>query len=191
MPELHLISQRSTRWRTQVLALAVMLSVTACGDLGADDRPAPEQRSSEAFDQPGPKQNSGDAYELNIGSGPFAGTHRDTGDMGCNRTAGMWLAGLSRLERERGVSELSLMLTGVPATGGRTEEANFNVTFGQMHDESGNFGLLGIGGAVGGGAGRATVEREGRGAVIRIEGTTQAGAPISAVVRCRTVEFVD
>ncbi len=191
MPELHPFSQRSTRWGIQVLPLAVVLGFTACGDLGANDRPAPEQRSSEASDQPAPNQSSSDAYELNIGSGPFAGTHQDTGDMGCNRTAGMWLAGLDRLERERGVSGFSLMLPGVPATGGSTEEVNLGVTFGQNDDMSGNFGLLGIGGAVGGGAGRATVEREGKGAVIRIEGTTQDGAPISAVVRCRTVEVVD
>jgi hypothetical protein len=187
--------------RTSGLALVTVLLLVACGDAEAPDQAGAGQAAGGAYDQPTAEPNPGppsadvatgtgssDSYELSIGGGSFAGTHQGNGDLGCFAQNGMWGATVSH-QRERGVSDMLVMLTGVPATGGSTEAVNIGVTFGQMDDDSGNFGMVGIG-EMYGGAGRATVEREGRGATIRINGAIHDGTSLAAVIRCGAVEVV-
>jgi hypothetical protein len=134
-----------------------------------------------------------DHVELTVGGSPFAGTHQLSGEFGCSVIEGlrMWSGGSGLNSNRRGISEAAFSIQGVPASGGSTEEVEFWATFGQIDDDTGNFGMAGIGQAVGGGKGRATVRREGRGAMITVQGTGVGGTTISATVRCRTLEVVD
>lgn len=181
-------------------SLFLLLALTACGGDEANGT-APEPSSvapAEAAGETGaPSQDpsgtegSSDRLEVTISKGPFAGTHQAEGDMGCYAQPGIWGAGLT-VEGDQRMSEVLLMLQGVPVAGGSTEDVNFTITFGDPMDEmSENSGLTGIGAVAGGGSGTGTVKREGRGAVIEVEGTTHYGAKISAVVRCATVEVVE
>lgn len=173
MAHVHLIL-RAARGRARLLLLSTALGFAACGDAGAQDRPTPEQSAT-------------DWLEVSLSKPPFAGTHQVTGDMACFAQDGIWGAGIT-LDRDRGLTNMLLMLTGVPASGGSTQEVQFALTFGQIDDMSANAaGGIGIGSLAGGGTGTATVEREGGAAVIRVEGTTHYGARVSAVIRCRTV----
>ncbi len=137
-----------------------------------------------------------DRFEVKITQGkakspvPFEGTHIASGEMSCSSTANdIWAANITvKKPSGNGLTEVLVMLTGVPASGGKTEEVNLGLTFGQLDDENG--AVLGIGAAVGGGTGTGTVQRDGKGAVIKIEGFTHYGAAISAVVECKTVEVV-
>lgn len=178
-------------------SLALLLALTACGGDEADGTArdaspdlTAEQSAAPARDPSG-AEGSTDRLEVTIGEGPFAGTHQATGDMSCSAQPGVWGATLT-VEGGQAMSEVLLMLQGVPVTGGSTQEVNFTITFGDpMDDESENAGLVGIGAVAGGGSGTGTVKREGRGAVIEVEGTTYYGAKVSAVVRCATVDVVE
>lgn len=130
---------------------------------------------------------SGDSYEVTIGSGPFAGTHRGTGELNCMVQDGSWGADFSE-ERDRGLSMLNLVIEGVPESGGSSTDVHLGLVFGRLGDPGGSSGGVGIGGVGVGGAARATAERDGPGAVMRVEGTTSYGAKVSAVIRCRSVE---
>lgn len=161
--------------RTRTLLLLPFLAATgliACG-AGAQDAPPPDRASA-------------DFYEVTIGGGPFAGTHRGTGELNCFAQEGTWGVDVEE-ERDRGLSMMYLMLQGVPESGGATEDVTLGLTFGRLDDMSLTSGTVGIGSASGGGTGRATAERQGEGAVIRVEGTTADGSAVTVVVRCGSV----
>lgn len=161
--------------RTRALLLLPFLAAAgliACG-AGAQDASPPDRASA-------------DSYEVTIGGGPFAGTHRGTGELNCFAQEGAWGADVDE-ERDRGLSMMYLMLQGVPESGGATEDVNLGLTFGRLDDMSASSGAVGIGAASGGGTGRATAERDGAGAVMRVEGTTADGAAVTVVVRCASV----
>ena len=89
------------------------------------------------------------------------------------------------------ISQFLLMLQEVPPTGGSSQNVNFTVVFGDPMDEtSTNSGMIGLSAVAGGGTGTGTARRDGRGAVIEVEGTTHDGAKISAVIRCENVEII-
>lgn len=166
---------------TSAVLLLAGIAIAAC-NAGAQDGTASQAQAS--AEQKAPSGgDSPDFYEVRIASGTFAGTHTGSGVMSCFAQEGTWGADLT-LDREDGLTMVYLMLTGVPETGGSTEEVNLGLTFGQLDDVGPGAGGTGIGGAIGGGTGRATVERDGDRAVIRIEGTTVHGASVTAVVRC-------
>lgn len=194
---------KSTRRRSTLLLfpLLAIIGVSAC-ESGAQDQPVREASSAGAEAQSpvreagsadrsdvratSPEQpGSEDTYVVTIGSGPFAGTHRGADQITCTAYDETWSAEFDE-ERERGVSSLSLNLEGVPETGGSTENVSLLVTFGQLGAPGG--GGVGIGGPGIGGTARATVERQGSGAVIRVEGETGYGAAMSVMVRCRSLE---
>lgn len=203
MPRVDPLHRPAAARHAQSFALAALLVVTACGAMGAQDQTAVEESSAAihqraAGDASLPVQDAGtggdpaspsgstDEFRVTIGSGPFAGTHQASGEMNCFAQDGIWGADLTT-DRDRGVSNVLVMLTGVTAAGGSTEQVELGLTFGQIDDMSANAGSLGIGAATGGGSGRAVVERTGEEAVIRIQGETPYGAAISAEVRCRSV----
>ncbi len=142
------------------------------------------------------QSQSDDRFEVKITRGsaksevPFEGTHIASGNMYCSSTANdFWTAGIAikQISGNR-LTEVGVLLQGIPASGGKTEDVNLGVTFGELHED--DTAAIGIGAAVGGGTGVATVERKGKGAVIKIEGTTHYGAGISAVFECKKVEVV-
>jgi hypothetical protein len=142
------------------------------------------------------QSKAGDQFEVKITRGsaksevPFEGIHIAAGDMQCSSTANdIWNATIAiKKPSGKGLTEVLVFLTGIPASGGKTEDVNLGLTFGELHED--DTAALGIGAAVGGGTGVATVERKGNGAVIKIEGSTHYGAGISAVVECKKVEIV-
>ena len=133
------------------------------------------------------------SIELKISEGPFAGTHQVTGDMDCAVLAqqpGTWMAGLIRMG-DPAISEVGLSLQGVPVSGGSSQEVIFSVTFGDPTDEtSTSGGMIYLPPAAAGGTSTGRARRDGRGAVIEVEGTTQSGAKISAVIRCENVKVI-
>jgi hypothetical protein len=170
--------------------LTLVFVAAACGGDDADD--------ADFAGQPGGVQAEGaatgvasDRMQLTLSEGPFTGTHDVSGDMGCFSQPGIWGAGLSRLG-DPGISEFMLLVQGVPASGGSSEQVEFTITFGDvMADETGeNSGLVGISSASGGGSGTATVTREGRGATIEVTGTSNHRTPLNAVIRCADVEVI-
>jgi hypothetical protein len=187
---------RAGRRLVSTSVLALLFVVTACGGDGSGDDAggAVAQRDGQqagTASDPAATGDSADRLQVTISERPFPGMHEVTGDMACFAQPGIWGAGISRLG-DPGISEFLLMLQGVPVTGGSTEQVEFSVTFGDvMTDPTGeSSGLVGIGGAVGGGTGSATVTPEGRGATIEVEGTSNHGTAIRAVVRCANVEVV-
>lgn len=183
------------------ILLLVMLASAACGDRDAQagvaapaGAGAADAGSGNAGEE-GSSSSDGTApgrLDVTLDRPPFAGTHQLAGEMQCHVYDGTWQAGME-VERERGPSGMLLMLKGVPATGGSTDQATFAVTFGpNVTDEvDPNSGLVEIHGAEAGGDARGTVTREGAGAVLTLEGTTHYGARVSATVRCGTVEFLE
>lgn len=178
--------------RMSAVLLLAGIAIAACNAGAQDDAAgAPSAASLEGTPAgasapagpPAAAEGSLDSYEVRIASGPFAGTHTGSGEMSCFAQEGTWGADLT-LDRDHGLTMIYLMLAGVPETGGSTEDVNLGLTYGQLDDIGPGAGGTGIGGAIGGGTGRATVERDGDRAVIRIEGTTVHGAPVTAVVRC-------
>lgn len=170
-----------------VLPLLAAIGFAAC-EAGAQDPPAPSgSAAAEAGAPAAPsaaEAGSAHSYEVTIASGPFAGTHRGTDELNCMIHDGSWGADFSS-ERDRGVSALLVSLEGVSETGGSTEDVNLMLTFGRLGDPSA--GGVGVGSAVGGTA-RATAERDGAAAVMRVEGKTSYGAAVSAVVRCSSAD---
>lgn len=174
---------RSTSTRL-VLPLLAMIGLTAC-DSGAQTPSPPGGTSATADVQARPlpaEASSGESYQVTVGSGPFAGTHRGTAELSCMVEDGSWQADFIE-ERDRGISMLNVLLDGVPESGGTTEDAHVMVTFGRLDEPGDASGAITLGAAVGGTA-RATAKREGAYAVMRVEGTTSYGANVSVVVRC-------
>lgn len=176
--------------RVMVILLAAF---AACSEPQQEPGEGGAGQAGGASQPPGQADVSTDSagrFEMTIGSGQFAGKHEAAGPMHCFSQDRIWGAGI-QTGRERGLNEVSAMVQDVAQSGGRTERVEFSALFGEISDMSLESGLAGIGGAAGGGSGVATVEREGDGAVIRIEGTTSAGAPVTAVFRCSAVDRVD
>lgn len=171
-----------------VLALLVLGS---CGERAAEAHPPAAvnaARESASVDR-AESRPSPDRFEVTLEGTPFAGTHRGAGDLGCMMYNGLWQAGYEA-QVQTGVSALMVQLKEVPATGGSTDRLTFSAVFGQMDDMSGTAGMVDVAGSELGGDGRATVTREGDGAVLRIEGTAQQGGRITAVLRCASVEMM-
>lgn len=188
---------RTTRWA----ALVAVLALAACG--GGDaraDAAAPAESgaaggaSSDApagSAVPGATAGAGSAgrVDVTISKAPFAGTHQMSGDMMCNMFNGMWQATLEQ-DRAAGLSGMLVMLKGVPATGGSTDQVTLNLVFGHGTEMSTDAGVIDVHGSETGGDGRGSVTREGESAVLRVEGTTFTGARVEAVVRCGAVDFL-
>jgi hypothetical protein len=102
---------------------------------------------------------------------------------------GLWQA-VFEDQREEGLSGMLLQVKEVPAAGGSSDRVSLSLTFGQMDDMSGRGGLLDVHGAESGQDARATITREGAGAVIRIEGTAQTRAAVTAELRCASVDLL-
>ena len=141
-----------------------------------------------------------DRFEVQVSGGVpphWDGVHTLTGDMACHSTGGhpsgnIWGATfeLPSVHSGHTLKSVLVMLIGVPASGGQTGAVDFWMQFGELDHDEGN--LIGVGDSMGQGAGSGTgtVERRGRGAVIRIEGTSNQGHQLSAVVECATVAVV-
>lgn len=177
--------------RTRVLLAATLLVLGSCGDREAQAHPpvssdaAPARAGEDRAKAPG----STDRFAVTLDGTRFAGTHQGTGNLGCMMYNGLWQAGYEA-QVQTGVSALLVQLKDVPAAGGSTDRLTFSVVFGQMDDMSGNAGMVDLAGSEFGGDARATVTREGEGAVLRIEGTAQQGGRVTAVLRCASVELM-
>lgn len=183
------------RTRTpHVLTVLVLLALGACGSRDAEARPSAPAATvaaagAGADDQRAEAPGSTDGFEVTLGGTPFAGTHQGTGNLGCMMYNGLWQAAYEA-QVESGVSALLVQLKEVPAAGGSTDRLTFSVVFGQMDDMSGDAGMVDLAGSEFGGDARATVTRQGEGAVLRIEGTAQQGGRVTAVLRCASVELL-
>lgn len=177
--------------RTRVLLAITLLALGSCGDREAQAHPptpsdaAPASAGGGGADVTG----SADRFQVTLDGTRFAGTHQGTGNLGCMMYNGLWQAGYEA-QVQTGVSALMVQLKDVPAAGGSTNKLTFSVAFGQMDDASGNAGMADLAGSEFGGDARATVTREGEGAVLRIEGTAQQGGRVTAVLRCASVELM-
>jgi hypothetical protein len=174
-------------------ALLLFPVLTAAGllacDEGAQDPPPPDAGVRAATAEPQPVATapaSGETYVVTIGSGPFAGTYRGADEMNCIVDHETWAADFDA-ERDRGLTALMVHLEGpgLSETGGTTEDGQIMLMFGQPGEDGG--GGVAAGRSVGGIL-RATAERDGADAVMRMEGTTSYGAAVSATVRCRSVD---
>lgn len=183
---------------TRMLALSALLALAACGERDARaGAAAAATTGSEAGvaaeagdDAPrGTDRSSGDRVEVTLSKPPFAGTHEAAGEMGCMMFNGLWQASLEQ-DRASGLSGTLVQLKDVPAAGGSTDKVTLSLVFGRPGDEGGDAGVIDVHGAESGGDGRGTVTREGKGAVLRIEGTTHYGAQVAGVIRCATVDFM-
>ena len=165
-----------------VVPFLAATSLIACG-AGAQDPPPADARAADAPSGAAPARAvaaAGETYVVTIASGPFAGTHRGAAEMNCMIHDDSWAADFTE-ERSRGVSALMVQLEGLSEAGGATDDVHLLLMFGQPGEAGG--GGVALGGASGGTV-RGTATREGADAVMRIEGTTAAGAAVSAMVRC-------
>lgn len=176
--------------------VALVLSVLALGSCGDRDVEAHQSvpgtvaaAPSRADEPRAVAGGSTDRFELTLDGPPFAGTHQVSGDMGCMMFNGVWQAVYESVD-DPGLSGMLVQLKEVPASGGSTDNLTLSVTFGQMDDMSGNAGIVDVHGAEFGRDGRGSVTREGDGAVLRIEGTSEHGARVTAVLRCASVELM-
>ena len=182
-----------------VLLVLALLALGACGSRDAEARPSavtPAATSAGAGadgggagDRRPAAQGSTDRFEVTLGATPFAGTHQGTGNLGCMMYNGLWQASYEA-PVQTGVSALIVQLKEIPAAGGSTDRLTFSVVFGQMDDMSGSAGMVDLAGSDFGGDARATVTRDGEGAVLRIEGTAQQGGRVTAVLRCASVDLM-
>lgn len=175
----------------RVVLVLTLLTLASCGDRTAEAHPpaaadAPRQSAGAGRAE---SRASADRFEVTLEGTPFAGAHRGTGDLGCMMYNGLWQAGYEA-QVQTGVSALMVQLKEVPAAGGSTDRLTFSAVFGQMDDTSGTAGMVDLAGSEAGGDARATVTREGDGAVLRIEGTAQQGGRVTAVLRCASVEMM-
>lgn len=174
----------------RVLLVLALLAAGSCGDRSAEAvPPAASAAAPTGGDGRADAGSSADRFEVTLDATRFAGTHAGSGDLGCMMYNGVWQASYEA-QAETGVSALIVQLKDVPAAGGSTDRLTFSVVFGQMDDMSGNAGMVDLVGSEFGGDARATVTREGGGAVLRIEGTAQQTGRVTAVLRCATVELM-
>ncbi|MBW3656216.1 MAG: hypothetical protein KY444_08910, partial [Gemmatimonadetes bacterium] len=155
--------------RTRVLLAVTLLALGSCGDREAQAHPpAPSGAAPASAGTDGAQpRGSTDGFQVTLDGTRFAGTHQGTGDLNCMMYNGLWQAGYEA-QVQTGVSALLVQLTDVPAAGGSTDRLTFSVVFGQMDDMSGNAGMVDLAGSEFGGDARATVTREGEGAVLQI-----------------------
>ena len=175
----------------RVLLVLGLLALGSCGDREAEARPPATAglETETPAARAAARQGSTDRFQVTLDGTPFAGTHEGTGDMGCMMYNGLWQAAYEA-PVESGVSALMVQLKEIPAAGGSTDRLTFSAVFGQMDDMSGTAGMVDLAGAEYGGDARATVTREGDGAVLRIEGTAQQGGRVTAVLRCASVDMM-
>jgi hypothetical protein len=186
------------RTRTPRVLLALsLLALGACGSRDAEARPpasasvpaAAAAAAAGAGDRNAGAPGSTDHFEVTLDGTPFAGTHQGTGSLGCMMYNGLWQASYEA-PVQTGVSALIVQLKEIPAAGGSTDRLTFSVVFGQMDDTSGTAGMVDLAGSEFGGDARATVTRDGKGAVLRMEGTAQQGGRVTAVLRCASVDLM-
>jgi hypothetical protein len=191
---MHPFFLASARRASGLSAVALLLALSACGDDGAG-RTSQEASPDGAAGQtvaPSPAASAASAagLELRIGEGPFAGTHQAPGSVTCVAEPGTWVISMDR-PGDRGITQALLVLEGVQPTGGSSQQVSFTVQFGDpMDDTSTASGSVFLDPAGGEGTGTGTVRRDGRGAVIEVDGTTGDGVRVSAVIRCETVAGV-
>jgi hypothetical protein len=186
--------------RATPTVLAALFALAACGgeDSGDDGGLREGAGSTIGAGQPGQPADGGgtsartqgdaDHVEITIGgSTALAGTYRAEGQLECFNMGGMWGAGMD-IDQQRGLTLVNAMVQDVPAGGGQTQRAMLQLTFGQLDDMSGESGGIMIAGAADGGNGTGSVERVDGGAVIRIEGRSLDNAPVTAVLRCSSVQ---
>lgn len=177
-----------------VLVIVVMVFAAACGGR-ADDAGASSQQGSDveadASRNASTQRIDDDRIEVTIAGPAFAGRHEVSGDMQCHSTAGIWQA-MYETDRKSGLSTALVMLQGVPASGGTSEQVTLNLMFGQVEDDlDPNSGMVDLYARGLGGDARGTVTREGKGAVLTIEGTTPHAGRVTTVVRCASVDVID
>jgi hypothetical protein len=188
---MHPFFLASARRALGLSAVALLLALSACGDDGAgrtSHEASPDGVAGQTV-APSPAASGASAaqLEVKISEGPFAGTHQATGNVTCVAEPGTWVVSTSR-PGDRGITQASLVLEGVQPTGGSSQQMSFAVHFGDlMDDASTTSGTVFLDPAGGEGTGTGTVRRDGRGAVIEVDGTTGDGVLVSAVVRCETV----
>lgn len=150
--------------------------------------------------QPSPPPPADGRFEVRVSNGVpphWDGVHTLAGDMACAATGGhpsgtIWQAAFELPTVHSGRTLKSFLLTsfGVPVSGGQTSAVHFWLTFGEhVHDDLNLFGISNSMGE-GAGSGTLTVERRGRGAVLRVEGTSNQGHTLSAVIECPAVAVV-
>jgi hypothetical protein len=175
--------------------LLALLALVGCGGGGAETRPAAAGYAASLAGGAAPSAASpaagggADAFEVTVaGSGsPQAGTHRGTGKLGCMVHNRLWQANWEA-PAETGLSSLLLQLKEVPASGGSSNKLTFTAVFGSQEKADAITAMVDVHGSEFGRDGRGTVTREGKGAVIRIEGTAQQGSRVTTVLRCASVE---
>lgn len=172
---------------TRLCILLVATAAAACDGAAQERESAPAtavlEQASEQPPQAAVLSDTVDSYEIRIAEGPFAGVHRGTRELNCFAQDGMWGADFS-IEGGKDLTMMLMHARGVPGNGGSTSDVHLNLIFGEPGDMMPGSGTTGIGSAIGGGAGQATVTRDGKTALIRIEGTTVHKSPITAVLRC-------
>lgn len=178
------------------LPLLALLAFVGCGGGDAQTRSGAtgDTAASPAGDAvpsaASPARGGGvDAFEVTIAGPLRAGTHRGSGSFGCMVYRGLWQASWEAPE-ETGLSGLMLQLKEVPASGGSSDKLSFTAVFGSQVDPDAVMAMIDVHGSEFGRDGQGTVTREGKGAVIRIEGTAQQGGRVTAVLRCASVEVM-
>jgi hypothetical protein len=179
------------RFHTSLLLLGLsVLTLGACGDRDVDAR---QSATAEVGAGGEASQNaargSNDRFEVTLDRPPFEGPHQVSGDMGCMMYNGIWQATYEARGAE-GLSQMLVQIKEVPAAGGSTDKLTLSVMFGQVDDLGGTAALIDVHGSEFERDGRGTVTREGRGAVLRIEGTAANDARVTAVLRCASVDMM-
>lgn len=187
------------RSRTSRLpALVALLALGACGGGDAEARasdvsstpggPAPSVSAADAGGASAVVSGA-DAFEVTLSGPPYAGTHRVDGDLKCMVFQGLWQAGWEG-RHESGLSALLVQLKEIPASGGASDKLALSVVFGSQDDPDGMMAVIDVHGSEFGRDGRATVTRDGGAAVLRVEGTAQHGARVTAELRCASVDVM-
>jgi hypothetical protein len=188
---MHMPIHATVRRFISPASLALLLAVGACGgndDRGvAGDAPATDVTAQNASRSATTTSASATSLEIRISGGQHAGTHQVSDNVSCTVDPGTWMVTASR-PGDQGLTQVLLLLEGVQPTGGSSGEVSLMAQFGDPMSGTGpNSGSISLDPAGGEGTGSGTVRREGRGAVIELNGTTSDGAQVSAVIRCATV----
>jgi hypothetical protein len=181
---------RRTSGFTSVVLLLALAACGGDGGGGASPEGSPEgvaDRTSSPAAGSTAAGVQGTRIDLTVTGGAFAGTHQLTENVACVSEPGNWMVSSTR-QGDQGLTQILLLVDDVPATGGSSEEMSLMATFGDpMNDSATNSGTLTLDPVAGEGTGSATVRRDGRAAVLEVNGTTAEGARVSAVVRCESV----
>ncbi|MBA3890955.1 MAG: hypothetical protein H0X64_10525 [Gemmatimonadaceae bacterium] len=186
-------SQPRFTWLALVVGVVGVVGVAGCDSGAAEARAGtagvPPAAGSSAAPSAAPARGGGDAFEVIVAGAHHAGTHRGSGTLGCMVYNGLWQATWEAPE-ETGLSALMLQLKEVPASGGSSTKLSFTAVFGSQVVADAVTGMMDVHGSEFGRDGRGMVTREGKGAVIRVEGTAQQGARVTAVLRCASVDVM-